>query len=299
VTDTGLRVERWRRYGKDRLYVSDQGGQRVGWLDLLSGDVSLEIPEQREAFQLAVDSYRQASGGSSERPHEALVSDAGTEPPRPAPVQPWRDLAANRAGEMAREQASIELAAMRDRTKFGTFLAQTFDMKTDERAWRVGAAGEETVGGKLEKLRQFGWYVLHSVPVGTRGSDIDHVVIGCGGVYTINTKTHPGKRIWVGSRQVRVDGHAVPYLRNSRFEAERATELLTRAAGFPVIVKPALVLLTGTLIPNVTVKQRPDDVIILDRMDIPGVFKRAPRRLEPDVVEAIFAVARRSTTWQP
>ncbi|HET6818327.1 MAG TPA: nuclease-related domain-containing protein [Mycobacteriales bacterium] len=187
---------------------------------------------------------------------------------------------------------------MRVRSRVGTFIARTFDMKTDERAWRVGAGGEETVGVRLEKLIKHGWHVLHAVPVGNRGSDIDHVVIGPGGVYTLNTKTHPGKEIWVSPRQVRVDGQPVPYLRNSRFEGERAERLLSEAVGFPVFVRPALVFLTGTLVPNVTIKQRPDDVLILDRMDIPGAFRRAPTRLQPDQIAAIFDAARRSTTWE-
>jgi hypothetical protein len=222
---------------------------------------------------------------------------------RPAPAaqateSAWRDLAENRPGQAAREQAERELAAMRDRTRVGTFIARTFDMKTDERAWRVGAGGEETVGTRLEKLLDHGWKVLHAVPVGTKGSDIDHVLIGPGGVYTINTKNHPGKSVWVSPKQIRVGGHPVPYLRNSRFEAERAERFLTSAVGFPVSVRPVLVFLTGSLIPDVTIKQQPADVLVLDRMDIPRAFKRAPQRLTPDQVKAIFEQARRSTTWR-
>ncbi|MBG6212216.1 hypothetical protein RCH23_000129 [Cryobacterium sp. CAN_C3] len=37
------------------------------------------------------------------------------------------------------------------------------------------------------------WTVLHAVPVGSGSSDIDHVVIGPAGVFTINTKNHTGK----------------------------------------------------------------------------------------------------------
>ncbi len=29
------------------------------------------------------------------------------------------------------------------------------------------------------------------------GSDIDHLVIGKGGVYPVNTKRHPGGKVWV------------------------------------------------------------------------------------------------------
>lgn len=145
------------------------------------------------------------------------------------------------------------------------------------------------VGARLDKLGKHGWHVLHSVPVGARGSDIDHVIIGPGGVWTVNTKRHPGKSIWVGRTTVLVDGHRQPYLRNSRHEAERASRLLTVACGFPVLVKAALVFLTGTLIPGVTVKQVPDGVAILDRTDIPRAFRRTKpthrrpghRRLRP------------------
>jgi hypothetical protein len=175
------------------------------------------------------------------------------------------DLAANRPGQAARAQAVLELAAMKDRTRVGTFLARLVDAKTDERAWRVGADGEETVGARLEKLTAQGWHVLHAVPVGTKGSDIDHVLIGPGGVYTLNTKHHPGGKVWVGQHAIKVNGHSVQYLRNSRFEAERASKLLTAAVGWPVFVKPVLIFLTGTLIPDVTIKQQPDDVVVLDR----------------------------------
>lgn len=216
----------------------------------------------------------------------------------PAPEPPaWHDLATHVPGQAAREQAQRELGAMRARTRIGTFLARATDMKTDERAWRVGAGGEQTVGARLEKLRPLGWQVLHAVPVGTRGSDIDHVVIGWGGVYTLNTKTHPGGRVWVGEHAVRVSGQPTPYLRNSRHEAERASRLLSSAVGYPVPVRAALVFLTGSLVPNVTIKAKPADVAIYDRMDIPGVFKRAPRRLDAQQAAAIYEAARRCTTW--
>jgi hypothetical protein len=66
-----------------------------------------------------------------------------------------------------------------------------------------------------------------------------------------------------------VDGHKTDYLRNYRHEADRASRLLTDACGFPVFVKAALVFLTGTLIPDVTIKQAPEDIAVLDGMDIP------------------------------
>lgn len=298
-----LVVTRWTRYGHDRLYVATADGVRVCWRDLKTGLTTIELPQFAEEAEAALAAWSGAVPAQPPPPQiEVTALPAEAAPVRPpAPTVPeapvWRDLALNRPGHAAREQAEAELASMKERSRVGTFIARTFDMKTDERAWRVGAGGEETVGAKLEKLLKHGWHVLHAVPVGTRGSDIDHVLIGPGGVYTINTKTHPGKKIWVSPRQVRVDGQPVPYLRNSRFEGERAERLLSAAVGFPVFVRPVLVFLTGTLIPDVSIKQRPDDVVILDRMDIPGAFKRAPVRLQPDQIAAIFDAARRSDTW--
>lgn len=318
---SGLEVVRWRRYGKDRLYVNGSDGHKVGWVDLLTGERTLTDPASEQAFIAAVDNWCAASAttpvaahvdpaSTASTPH-AVAEPAGpttvtTAEPSPVPKGlstpgsaslPWHDLAVHAPGQAAREQALRQLSAMKERTRVGTFLARAFDMKTDERAWRVGANGEETVGGRLEKLAKHGWHVLHAVPVGQRGSDIDHVIIGPGGVYTINTKNHPGGRVWVASRAVRVNGQPVPYLRNSRHEGERTERLLSQAAGFPVPVRAVLVFLTGTLIPNVTIKQRPEDVVILDRMDIPGAFKHAKHRLAPDQVVTIFDVARRCTTW--
>jgi hypothetical protein len=268
-------VTRWTRYGHDRLYVTGGDGVRLGWVDNATGEQHLEAAARGEEFARALAIH---SGGAS--------------------AQEWTDLASNRPGHSARAQAQAQFAVARERSRVRSALSRALDLNTPERAWRTGADGEEAVGARLNKLVPDGWRVLHAVPVGARGSDIDHVLIGPGGVYTLNTKLHPGKRIWVSPHQVRVDGQVVPYLRNARFEAARASRLLTSHVGWEVPVRAGLVLLTRTLIPDVTIKSGgPDDVMILDRFDVPRVFKRAPRRLTDEEIEAIFQVARRSTTW--
>jgi hypothetical protein len=303
-----LQVTRWKRYGKDRLYVKDAADAELGWVNLLTGERTISDASRADAFTAAVNNWyvetargiAPTAAGPAAPPHESAEPGPNVVPEQqdPEPAAPaWHDLATHVPGQAARQQALRELAAMRERTRVGTFLARTFDVKTDERAWRIGADGEETVGTRLEKLTKRGWHILHAVPVGSRGSDIDHVVIGWGGVYTLNTKTHPGKKVWVGAQAVRVDGQPVPYLRNSRHEAERAGRLLSDAVGFTIPIQPVLVFLTGTLIPNVTIKQNPPDVRIYDRTDIPGVFKRAPRRIDDEQIAAIYEVARRCTTW--
>lgn len=311
-----LTTIRWKKYGKDRLYVKDAAGTDLGWVDLVTGERHLSdavepceadallAPHGAAAPVVPSPEYAEAADSASAvlaGPDEPAAQDADRAqalPDASSPAAPeWYDLALNRPGQAARARAEDELAAMREKTRVGTWLARTLDVKTDERAWRVGADGEETIGAKLEKLTKDGWYVLHSVPVGKRGSDIDHVVIGPGGVFTVNTKKHPGKKVWVSKTSILVNGQQTDYLRNSRFEGERATKLLTAAAGFPVFVKPVLIFTTGTLIPDVTIKSKPDDVGILDRMDIPRAFKRSTVTLGPEQVDEVYAVARRSTTW--
>ncbi len=53
-----------------------------------------------------------------------------------------------------------------------------------------GATGEEQVGELLEGLGEKGWRVVHDASLG-RGN-VDHILIGPGGVFTVETKSHPG-----------------------------------------------------------------------------------------------------------
>jgi hypothetical protein len=164
---------------------------------------------------------------------------------------------------------------------------------TDERAWRIGADGEEEVGRRLAKLGG-GWHVLHAVPVGEKGSDIDHVVIGPPGVFTLNTKNHPGKNIWVAERCFMVSGHKTDYLRNSTFEARRATKLLSTACGFAVPVEPVIVVMAEKL----TIKARPVGVHVVGRRAIIKWLKSRPSTLTPEGIAEIYQQARSAAIWQ-
>jgi hypothetical protein len=53
-----------------------------------------------------------------------------------------------------------------------------------------GASAEEHVGGLLEQLSGRDWRVLHDASLGH--GNIDHILIGPGGVFTVETKSHPG-----------------------------------------------------------------------------------------------------------
>lgn len=215
----------------------------------------------------------------------------GGEPPDATGIALPRDLVKNLAGAAARakrNEVNAEAPVL-------NLVARVLGVKTDERNWRVGAKGEEKVAGQLAKLGE-GWHRIHAVPVGENGSDIDHVVIGPPGVFTINAKRHPRGRAWVGERAVMVNGYKTKYLRNSRFEAKRAAQLLSDACGFPVSVTAIIVFVD---LDTYTVKQMPSDVQVTTRLRLLQWIRALPPALEADAVESIFAKARLSTTWQP
>lgn len=218
-----------------------------------------------------------------------------------ASVPEWTDLAGVRPGQLARERAEEEWEARKAAYPIRSRLGRLLNVHTDERAWRIGADGEEAVGEQLEKLSKKDprWHVLHSVPVGERGSDIDHVVLGPPGVFTINAKHHPGAKVWVGKDRLRVNGHTQPYIRNSRFEAKRASRTLTEATGFEVPVD-ALIVMWG--VEDITVRTEPGEkdgstVHVKYRRQAVRWLGKQPARLTDEQVHAVFEQARRSTAW--
>jgi Nuclease-related domain len=69
------------------------------------------------------------------------------------------------------------------------FLVSRYVLPLVERHDR-GATGEERVGALLESLSGSGWRILHDASLGH--GNVDHIALGPGGLYTIETKSHPG-----------------------------------------------------------------------------------------------------------
>lgn len=214
-------------------------------------------------------------------------------PHREPVVRSWVDLAANTPGAQAREQARTA----REAAPVKTVLARLLGVHTAERAWRIGAEGEVKVAAALAKAvaKDPRWRVLQAIPVGERGADIDHLVIGPGGIFTVNAKHHPGARIWVGGSTVLVNGHRQPYVRTSRYEAARATRLLTAVCGFPVPVEGLIVTVRAE---DVLIKQQPQEVSVVPRHQLARWLLRREDGHPPEMLEAVYEMARRSTTWR-
>lgn len=295
MAEQSLEVTRWRRYGKDRLYLAHPDGTRVGWWDLQAdtGHVAAEATPQELAE--AVERWRSENSVTSNVQTESGVEPADDVPPPEDPVveRPWLDLAQNSAGAEVRAQAvqARQAAPMR------TFLARALRVHTDERAWRLGADGEEKVAAQFDKVlkKDSRWQFIHAIPVGTRGSDIDHLMIGPGGVFTANAKNHPNGKIWVGGDTLMVNGQRQPYIRNARHEAARAAKLLSEVCGWPVPVEGVIVLVNAVAW---TVKTPPKDVHVVPRRQIARWLLQHGDVLDAERQAEVFDAARRSTTWR-
>jgi hypothetical protein len=305
----------WRRYGQLRIYVS-AGNDPVGWFDPRSGRSQLSRPDVHDEFWAAVRAECQrlvAKGhiSESELPPEASpvvqrqpppgmpVAQSVAGPP-PSSGQHWvvpdpegDDLARNAPGA----SASARARELRREHPLLTSAAAVVGIRTSAQQFTAGARGERAVGRQLNRwAARYGWHVLHAVPVGQRGADIDHVVIGPFGVVTVNTKT-TGTAVWVGEYGLTIGGKPVDYLRKSRHEAARASRLLHRATGLEVPVQPAIVFVGAR---RVTVRRGgPADVAVLPTpRALRGWLRKQPSGLPPDQVETIHQAARRPSTWQ-
>src|SRR4029453_17549399 len=68
-----------------------------------------------------------------------------------------------------------------------------FRPSPDASAWRRGAAGERRTARLLAPLEGLGWVVLHDLAVPGSRANIDHLVIGPGGVFVIDSKLYRGR----------------------------------------------------------------------------------------------------------
>lgn len=175
--------------------------------------------------------------------------------------------------------------------------AKAVGIRTAAESFAVGARGERKVGRKLNQwASRDGWHVLHAVPVGRAGADIDHVVIGSFGVVTVNTKA-TRTTVWVGEYGMAVGGKSVDYLRKSRAEARRASRFLARATRTEVPVHPVIVF-TGARRFSMRGGGPPDVAVFASPSALRRWLRKQPAALDSEHVDAIYNAARNPATWQ-
>jgi hypothetical protein len=302
----------WQRYGQLRIYVLAGdlvGDGEVGWCDPRSGRFALSRPERADEFWASVAAECERLQQDGWLGHPVLPAEAAARLPAglASPEPPsgwvpsddldrdpeWDDLAANKPGSAALARSR----ELRRERPLLTMAADLLGFQSAARLFAVGAKGERIVGRRLDRWAvRGGWHVLHAVPVGRNGADIDHVVIGPFGVVTINTKA-TGTSVWVGQYGMRVGGTTVDYLRKSRAERVRAGRLLGHAVGARVPVQSVIVFVGARRFTRS--RGGPRDVVVLPApRDLRRWLRRPATVLDARQVEALYAAARRPETWQ-
>lgn len=263
-------MRRYRKGGIDNLYVTDASGVTLGWADTITGAVHVQIPGSEDRVQQAFEAWAARYPADDLATHE--------------PGRHTTTLAAAWQAEIDDlEDGIVQLQAMRDSAVY------------QRNQYIKGTAGERRVGLELNKLHPLGWGILHSIPVLGGSADIDHLLIGPGGVWTVNSKAHPLVTVRVDGDQMVVDRTRVDYIPKARREAAGVEDLLGRA-GVQVSVR-ALVVFDVPRGTTFTVKAEPLDVELFRIDNVFSDFKRRSGVLTPAEVSHVFSVARRPETW--
>jgi Nuclease-related domain len=157
-----------------------------------------------------------------------------------------------------------------------------FRPSPDAIAWRRGAAGERRTARLLAALERHGWAVLHDLAVPGSQANIDHLVIGPGGVFVIDSKQYRGRlqldpsgRLWHGRYPL------TPILRAVSFEADRAAQVLPN----PGVAVVPIVAVHGAQVPwgKVVVEGVP----VVSARRVPSMLRALPAVLGPQRVAAL------------
>jgi hypothetical protein len=203
----------------------------------------------------------------------------------------------NLRDRVAGQSLFTELARLQSKGEFNVdSIRGRVHVGTEARSWYTGLLGERRVAAILSQLGP-DVTVLHSVPVGTKSSDIDHIVISQAGVFTINTKNHPGHTAWVAGYGMMIGSAKVSHVRNAVHEAKRASRLLSARSGLTVPVA-AIVALVG--VTKLTTKAPPigdgAPVSVVRDFDLLRSLSGAPV-FSLEQVQRIVAIAVRPETW--
>jgi hypothetical protein len=154
-----------------------------------------------------------------------------------------------------------------------------FRPSADILAWRRGTAGERRTARLLAPLERRGWAVLHDLAIPGTQANIDHLVIGPGGVLVIDSKQYRGRlrldrhgMVWHG-RQLLVSA-----LRRVLWAADQADEVL----GVAEVQVAAVVAVHGASVPWGLLPA--DGVTIVPARRLPGLLEALPPRLGPERV---------------
>jgi Nuclease-related domain len=154
-------------------------------------------------------------------------------------------------------------------------------------AWRRGAVGERRTARLLGPLEQLGWAVLHDLAIPRSRANIDHLAIGPGGIFVVDSKQYRGRlkldpsgRLWHGRYPLASALQAVS------FEADQAAQVLPH----PGVVVVPIVAVHGAQVPWGKVVM--NGVPIVPAQRLPSMLRQLPAVLGPERVVDLADKAR-------
>ena len=154
-------------------------------------------------------------------------------------------------------------------------------------AWRRGAAGERRTARLLDPLERHGWVVLHDLAVPGSRANIDHLALGPGGIFVVDSKQYRGRlqldgsgRLWHGRYPL------APTLQAVSFEADQAALVLSD----PDVVVVPVMAIHGTQVPWGKVVM--DGVPVVAARRLPSMLGELPAVLGAERVAVLADQAR-------
>lgn len=169
------------------------------------------------------------------------------------------------------------------------------------------AIGELAVAEMLDQLGTR-WDVLHVVPMNdaapcnTHGdaestqapAQIDHLVIGPPGVFSLTTENYPGQEIRVSGDAMTIGGRTVDDILVARRLATAAAARLSSATERTVRVEPVIVVMDSS---RLLLREQPTGVTVVRARHLVRLLTRLDRTLPGARVAQISDLAERDTTW--
>jgi len=162
----------------------------------------------------------------------------------------------------------------------------------------LGFLGERAVGEELNQLLADGWSVFHDVPChenpNAKPFNVDHVVVGTGGLFAIETKTRR-KRKEADGHKVRFNGKTLDYpwgsedwgVKQAQERAHHLSQWLSKKLQTDISAAPVLIL-PGWYVDRIG----KGDVTVINEGEIGSVFRNEHKagRLKPETASAIRAL---------
>jgi hypothetical protein len=167
-------------------------------------------------------------------------------------------------------------------------ITKIYNFKREIKRLKLARDGERLVGQSLETLRENGCSVFHDIIGGN--FNVDHIVIGQQGVFTIETKTR--SKPLKGRADIQYDGTKITVngfspdrdpIAQAKAQAHWLKDLLRDLTGRNLKVRPVV------LFPGWFISRQPKgaQVWVLNEKAFPHFLKNEPSLLAPEEVHAI------------